>query len=559
MRFRANRNIYKKGGIITLFIFVIAFLLRIYNINKYDLWFDELSTSEAYFWHMYRSLPHSLARFIGVVLIKLSGEVHSALYYFLVMISSIFTDGDRSLRLLSVAFSMAALIIFYRFCKMFLDKKERYCAVMLLAINPFHVWYAQEARVYAASSFACILTVYLYMKAIKKSNRLYWVLFSIAAIFSLYLNFFSILLFLVLIFIALLEEDRRYLKKFFMVLIFIFAAFLPIIPVLIRQFNTLRSGFWILTPDISSVILSFAVFGLGYSSNYIYHIVGVLLFFSLYSFGVYTYYKKNKKYTIILVALLFIPIILAYILSISILKVYIIKQLLIFSFFYYIFVAKGIMAINNLLYRLVIVTSVVLLSLASLNNYYSGFITPPLINKKNPNICDDTLYIGVHKKKNYSSLLTNTLKYAQDNTPILATDFQSEYMVRSFLWRHRPDKVSYLYSIFIPSLVDKYEASYLISSSGESKEISHSKDLYLSYRNYYPRKHIFIKFQELLKFRFDNFFVVSSLWGEKDCYVYNSSPKVRQIIFDNFKRIYIKENDGVTVELYSNERIVGEK
>lgn len=73
-----NKNIF--AGLFFI-IFILGTGLRIHNINKYDLWFDELS-SDLYSAH--QAVNTLKSDLLPVYTTHVSHDPHSPLYYFLV-------------------------------------------------------------------------------------------------------------------------------------------------------------------------------------------------------------------------------------------------------------------------------------------------------------------------------------------------------------------------------------------------------------------------------------------------------------------------------------------
>ena len=100
-------------------IFVGALALRIYGINKYNLWFDEL-ISNCYSYDSIKVFAELDGSSIVNYFLKRAVYDPSSVFYYLVayLFSFLFGAGAM-LRLLSVVFSVLALGMFYKLSRLF--------------------------------------------------------------------------------------------------------------------------------------------------------------------------------------------------------------------------------------------------------------------------------------------------------------------------------------------------------------------------------------------------------------------------------------------------------
>ena len=162
----------KTTGILLL-ILLFALCLRVINLYSYDLWFDEIWTDmfSSQFHDRSAELFHKSSN--ELLLDKMKSEPPSSFYYFFIYFySKIFSSG-KALRIISVIFSMCSLLVFFRVCLLFFDRKTSIYALLIMALNPFHIWYAQEARVYAMACFFSLLVVYNFIRPVLQQNAGY--------------------------------------------------------------------------------------------------------------------------------------------------------------------------------------------------------------------------------------------------------------------------------------------------------------------------------------------------------------------------------------------------
>ena len=127
----------RQDRIILLVLLLLATLLRVYHLDFQSLWSDEgisLLRSSLPLGEMLRTMP-----------------VEHAPGYFLLLAFWLPRAGttDFALRFLSLCPSVVAIAIAYRLAADMGSGRAGLVAALLLAVNPFQVWYAQEARMYS--------------------------------------------------------------------------------------------------------------------------------------------------------------------------------------------------------------------------------------------------------------------------------------------------------------------------------------------------------------------------------------------------------------------------
>jgi len=131
-----------------LIILAIATLLRITALSQM-LWYDEAYTA------MLARLP------LAQMVVATANDVHPPTWYLIeIAFVRLFGMSEASLRLPSAILGVLAVWLTYRLAKAIIpDQGERYAlmAAGLMAINPFAVYYSQEARMYALLMVAVLL------------------------------------------------------------------------------------------------------------------------------------------------------------------------------------------------------------------------------------------------------------------------------------------------------------------------------------------------------------------------------------------------------------------
>ena len=125
-----------------LAILFLSFVLRVISVNQ-SLWIDEATS-------VLTARDFSFSEIIT----KFSpGDFHPPLYYLILKIwTAIFGSGEVGVRLLSVMAGVGTVYLIYQIANKFI--RVNYSnfpgtAALLLATSGLHIYYSQEARMYA--------------------------------------------------------------------------------------------------------------------------------------------------------------------------------------------------------------------------------------------------------------------------------------------------------------------------------------------------------------------------------------------------------------------------
>ena len=211
-------------------ILLLGFLLRLILINQ-SFWLDEGA-----------SLVISNRPFTDIFS-YLSTDFHPPLHYLITHLT--LRLGFRSeflLRLPNVIFGVLTIYFLYLLLEL-LNHKARLkifhrkiphslIAALFLSLNPLHIYYSQELRMYSLSALLVVLSWYLLALFIKTKRNLHlgvFTLVSTLSIYTFYGGFFNLFAQLVFIFIY----QRRFLNYILGSLMITCLLFLPWVPTLL--------------------------------------------------------------------------------------------------------------------------------------------------------------------------------------------------------------------------------------------------------------------------------------------------------------------------------------
>ena len=121
-------------------ILLLALALRLFNLTYHSLWFDEVMST---FW---AAQPAGEIWRVGLALTQ---DKHPPLYYLLLHGWTVLLGpGDFAVRSLGALIGALAVLPVYGIGRQLGGRRAGVMAALLLALNPFLVWYSQEARMF---------------------------------------------------------------------------------------------------------------------------------------------------------------------------------------------------------------------------------------------------------------------------------------------------------------------------------------------------------------------------------------------------------------------------
>lgn len=272
-----------------ILILIIGSLLRYYHNTDISLWHDEAFSALLikYPW--------------GEMMYRIGLDVHPPMYYiFLRIWHYVFGDSLLSLRSFSVFFSVGTIWAGWLFVKEAFRDSTRVAIITaaLIALNPFQIQYATEARMYTMGAFFTLLAAYFLIMALHYHTFLYdsekqnmpnlpetiynrkkmlwsYAGFTLSIIVMIYTHYYLLfaavalggywLLYLIFHHRTNFKQYFWFLGSWFMVLL----AYLPWLKTFLFQYGQVGAGYWIPPMDkwsIPSTLYTLLV-GFGHDVN----------------------------------------------------------------------------------------------------------------------------------------------------------------------------------------------------------------------------------------------------------------------------------------------------
>lgn len=209
-----------------LTILAIGLVLRLISLNQ-SLWLDEAINVLA-------AKNYSL---IGMVTEYAKADFHPPGWFTILWIwGKFFGYSEISVRLPSVIFGVLTIYITYLIGKKLVSKNLGLLTALLLSINPLHIYYSQEARMYALVTLVVAVNVLLLIKIIKgeKVNLIFLIVSNLGILLSDYIAYFIFPA--QLVFLYLLKKNEIF-KKWLVALVSALVFGLVWLPVFLAQLD----------------------------------------------------------------------------------------------------------------------------------------------------------------------------------------------------------------------------------------------------------------------------------------------------------------------------------
>ena len=167
---------------------LLALWVRLHNLTYHSLWFDEVMSV-----HWARS---ELSRILEVSMNLVEDRLPPLYYLLLHGWRLLLGDGEVSVRLPSVLLGVLLVPVVYRLGTDLFGRRVAVLAAALTALNPFLVWYSQEARMYALAVLLVSLGTWFFARAAIASSRHrvawhFWLGYGLCAIAGLYTHLYT--------------------------------------------------------------------------------------------------------------------------------------------------------------------------------------------------------------------------------------------------------------------------------------------------------------------------------------------------------------------------------
>jgi len=344
-----------KKGFLLFAILLVGLFLRIYNLDREGIWFDEGGSAR------YANL--NIPQLFETVS---SGDCTPPLYYVVLHYwIGIFGESEFSLRFPSVVFSFFSIFVIYKLGTLLFNKDVGLISSLILSISGFHIYYSQEARSYSLLVLLALLSFYFFIKTLNNRKSAVSIAYIISIVLLLYTHVYGLFIIIAqnIYFFSVCCLSRKSIevniRTWILFQCIIAIAFTPwILGGFIKQAALVQHYHWYSAPSISRISKSFQV----YSGSR-----GLLIFFLVFSFLSFVSFKQfqprnidwkntfssfeNYKFVLsisnvnkiyFLLVCFFSSIILPFLISLITTPIFVIRHTIVASIALYLLTAKGI-------------------------------------------------------------------------------------------------------------------------------------------------------------------------------------------------------------------------
>ena len=263
-----NRNwlLPQKGlGIFLLITLILGIFFRFHHIEQKIYWHDEVYTSIRIVGTIGKEMGPAIANGTEIGVEDLQKWLHLQpgktvidtlksstvdshvfpLYYVLGHFwIQVFGDSIVAIRCLSAFLSLLVFPGLYWLCwELFQSSLTAWIAIALMAVSPFNVLYAQEARMYSLWTVLILFSSVALLRAMRLKKWLDWSIYGVTLFLLLYCHLFS--LFVALgqgIYVLIIERLKftEIFRKYLVTTIFSFLLFCPWIFVILTNLDSIR-------------------------------------------------------------------------------------------------------------------------------------------------------------------------------------------------------------------------------------------------------------------------------------------------------------------------------
>lgn len=152
-----------KPRLASLIIILLAFALRWHNLTDHSLWFDEAMSVH---W-----AKQDVAKILEVGFTLQEDRLPPLYYLMLKGWSHVFGLTEAGIRSLSLFLGVLLVPVTLNLAQQLFNRRVAWLAGLFVAVNPFLIWYSQEARMYAPAVLFGTMAIRSYLSVISETYR----------------------------------------------------------------------------------------------------------------------------------------------------------------------------------------------------------------------------------------------------------------------------------------------------------------------------------------------------------------------------------------------------
>ena len=265
-----------------LLILLLAFGLRLVNLNGRSLWYDEALA----ILFAEKSLTAMLR---GTITITngIAANVHPLLYFWLLHgWMQLVGQAPTAVRLLSVLFGTATVFVDYLLAEEIRDwgleigqnlqspisnpQSLPLFTALLIALSPFHIYYSQETRMYGLLGLLTLLATLFWLRGWRTNQRRDWTLVGVCGALVLYTHTLGALYLAGLGMWAAWQWVRQGWQRWqgvvgsYALMLLLYAPWLTILP---SQLGRVQQSYWVVRPGLTELLQTLLAFHVAYDNE----------------------------------------------------------------------------------------------------------------------------------------------------------------------------------------------------------------------------------------------------------------------------------------------------
>jgi uncharacterized membrane protein len=193
-------------------IIVIAAGLRLYGLDRQSLWYDEFA-EESGFQRQFSIKTEEVKPDTPETEV-LKPYTPPLNLFFIYPVTQMFPGSDFALRMVPLIFGLISVPLLFLLGKRMFNEKVGLTASFLLAISPFHIWYSQDARMYALQWMLALVSIIFFLRMLERPGRGNYIGYVISTTAGLYTHQVALFL-LALQGLYVLIFHRKYKQNLF--------------------------------------------------------------------------------------------------------------------------------------------------------------------------------------------------------------------------------------------------------------------------------------------------------------------------------------------------------
>ena len=206
--------------VLLILLLLAAWAWRLYGLDFQSLWRDEVDSLR----FATRPLPQVLANFTR------PGE--NGPLYFLLLRPWLAVAGhtEYALRFTSVLAGLLGIALAFVWGRRLFGVGVGILAGLLLAVNPYHLWYSQEAKMYALLVVVIPLALWVFAQAVERGRWQRWALWFVCTSLCFYIHVLGVLVIpLQIAWLLLVPKWRRRWRSFALALALLVLPYVPLV------------------------------------------------------------------------------------------------------------------------------------------------------------------------------------------------------------------------------------------------------------------------------------------------------------------------------------------